>query len=190
MRDIDVRNAVHNSILKKYHSCANSIVLDEFSLNSGAARVDITVINDHLHGYELKSQKDNLSRLPSQIEHYSSVLDKVTLVVDESHLNEAIEIIPIWWGVKTVYEGGHGKLVIKSFRNGKYNPSVNALALVKLLWKGECLELLEKLNVAKGNKNKPRFELWEIICENASLQFIKREVRQCLKARGNWRSMV
>ncbi|WP_332832648.1 hypothetical protein [Escherichia coli] len=46
-----------------------------------------------------------MERLPLQIKHYSSVMDKVTLVVAEKHLEGALKLIPGWWGVKTVSVG-------------------------------------------------------------------------------------
>lgn len=190
MRDIDVRTAVHEKVLKKYHLDSKTVVVDELCLNSGATRIDIAVINGVLHGFELKSKKDNLLRLPAQVSHYSSVLDKVTLVVDESHLKKSIDIIPAWWGVKMVATNSQGNIKITNIRRAFANPDVDSSALIKLLWKDECLVLLDKLNMSKGNRAKSRFELWDIISSNASLSFIKREVKHCLKQRKEWRAMA
>lgn len=34
-------------------------------------------LNGIMHSYELKSERDTLERLPSQVIHYSSVMDSV-----------------------------------------------------------------------------------------------------------------
>lgn len=105
MKDQDVRTAVHHKLLKDIHSDPDCLVIDEFSISLGASRADIAVINGVMHGYELKSESDSLERLPLQIKHYSSVMDKVTLVVAEKHLFGALELIPDWWGGKQLQLG-------------------------------------------------------------------------------------
>jgi hypothetical protein len=49
-------------------------MLDEFGLEHGEVRVDVAVINGELHGYEIKSERDTLERLPRQVKAYSAVL--------------------------------------------------------------------------------------------------------------------
>lgn len=69
-----------------------------WELARGACRVDVCVINGHLHGYEIKSDVDTLRRLPLQQQFYSDVLDKATIVVGQRHLDHALETLPAWWG--------------------------------------------------------------------------------------------
>jgi len=183
MRDIDVRMAVHKKILREHHNDPNTLIIDEFNLSLGASRIDIAVINGIMHGYELKSQKDNLKRLPVQVGYYSDVMDKVTLVADEHHIDDALKIIPEWWGVKLISQGVRGALHIHNLRNACLNENQNAKSLVQLLWREECLLLLDKIDLLKGNKSKPRFEMWSLISENAPLKFIQKEVRHFLKLR-------
>lgn len=187
MKDIDVRMAVHAKILKDHHKDPNTMIVDEFCINLGSVRADITVINGILHGYELKSSSDTLDRLPTQVKYYSYVMDKATLVVAENHVADAIELLPHWWGIKVVSKGKRGAMHLASLRSSKRNPCVNSLALAQLLWKEECLFILEKMGLAKGNKSKPRYELWNVVASNAPLEFLKDEVRTLLKKRTGWR---
>ena len=60
MRDVDVRRAVHNKILRHHHGQDDTLVLDELGLLGGDTRVDIAVVNGKIHGYELKSDRDTL----------------------------------------------------------------------------------------------------------------------------------
>ena len=47
---------------------------------------DMISIDKDIHIYEIKSAKDNLQRLPSQIESYKKCAHRITLVVDEKFL--------------------------------------------------------------------------------------------------------
>ena len=139
-----------------------------------------------MHGYELKSESDSLARLPLQIKHYSSVMDKVTLVVAEKHLSGALELIPDWWGVKTVTVGPKGAIHIKHLRSEKLNRQYNSLVLAQLLWKEECLEILGRWGCSKGHKSKPRFELWNVLVDTIPVSDLKNEIRAALKKRTYW----
>ena len=187
MKDQDVRAAVHHKLLKEVHSDPDCLVIDEFSISLGASRADITVINGVMHGYELKSEYDSLERLPLQIKHYSCVMDKVTLIVAEKHLFGALELIPDWWGVKTVTVGPKGAIHIKHMRGEKLNRQHNSLILAQLLWKDECLEILERWGCSKGYKSKPRFELWNAVAEKIPVPDLRLEVRTALKKRVDWK---
>jgi hypothetical protein len=47
--------------------------------------------------YEIKSERDDLTRLPGQVAVYGQVLDRATLVVAERHCAAALTLIPDWW---------------------------------------------------------------------------------------------
>lgn len=156
-------------------------------MNLGASRADITVINGLMHGYELKSKSDNLLRLPTQVEYYSSVMDKVTLVVSECHADAALKIIPEWWGVKIATEGARNAVHLHNERTNRLNPSVNKVALSMLLWKDEMLSILTEQGQERGLKSKPRRFLWLKLSECLDIDQLRNEVRARLKARTNWR---
>ncbi|CAI2528623.1 Uncharacterised protein [Serratia ficaria] len=187
MRDIDVRQAVHRKILKEHHKDPGTLIIDEFVMNLGASRADIAVINGLMHGYELKSKSDNLLRLPAQVEFYSSVMDKVTLVVSECHVQEATKIVPDWWGIKIATEGVRNAIHLHTERTNRMNPSVNKVSLSMLLWKDEMLSILASYGLERGLKSKPRRFLWLKLSECLDLDQLRDEVRSKLKARINWR---
>jgi hypothetical protein len=80
MRDRDVRAAVLRKLAAVYGNDANTRIVQEMGVCSGSVRIDIAVINSELWGYELKSERDTLERLPSQAKLYNRVFDRVTLV--------------------------------------------------------------------------------------------------------------
>ncbi|WP_455819440.1 sce7726 family protein [Pseudomonas cerasi] len=190
MKDQDVRTAVHHKLLRKSHLDPDCLVVDEFSISLGASRADIAVVNGVMHGYEIKSEYDSLERLPLQIKHYSSVMDKVTLVVAEKHLNGALKLIPSWWGIKTVSVGLKGAILIKHLRGEKLNRSYDPLTLAQLLWKDECIDILQRWGCPKGFKSKPRFELWNFVADIIPVEHLRLEVRTALKKRLDWRLKV
>lgn len=189
MRDIDVRRAVHKKILSEHHKDPGTLVIDELSLNQGLCRVDIAVLNGRIHGYELKSASDTLDRLPGQIEHYSAVMDRVTLVVAENHADKALNLLPGWWGVKLASVGQRGAVHLKTLRKDKPNPSIDKLALAKLLWKEETLFALQSIGMERGLKSKPRRVLWQLLAAEMDTQTLKDVVRNTLKLRDDWRAV-
>jgi len=122
MNEYQLRSAVKRKILARYENDPNTRILDELGLRHGAARIDIAVVNGIVHGYELKSDADNLKRLPRQIQIYDSVLDKVTLVVGSRHAKEAERMVPPWWGIKVAAIGGSRWLRFRRCQKGDEKP--------------------------------------------------------------------
>jgi hypothetical protein len=187
VRDRDVREALHRKVLKDHHGDANTLVLDELGLRHGACRVDVAVVNGYLHGFEIKSDADTLSRLPAQIPVYSAVLDRATLVVGERHLLGAKDLVPEWWGIKVVIAGPRGGITFETEQPFETNPSINPLALAELLWRPEVFEVLRLRGCAAAVLRKPRKFLYNYLAESIELNELRDLVRQQLKARSNWR---
>ena len=137
-----------------------TIRIDELGVLNGSARVDLAVVNGSLHGYEIKSATDTLDRLPSQIEAFSSVFDTVTLVVADSHVSDAIGMIPPWWGVFVATESPSG-IELRWQRKPRQNPGVNPVCLASLLWRDELIQVLLGRGI-RGirKKNREELHLW------------------------------
>ena len=188
MLDKDVRQAVKDKILKAHINDPSTLVVDELGLDHGRNRVDIAVINGELHGYELKSDSDNLLRLPQQSMTYSSIMDKVTLVVGEKHAQEAINIIPDWWGIKIATMNHRGSVNIVTYRRNKKNKDIDPFELSKLIWKEEALALLAiKIKVDWRIRKLTRKDIYKLIVDTFSLDEIRDNTRAILKSRINWR---
>ena len=174
MLDKDVRQAVKDKILKAHINDPSTLVIDELGLDHGRNRVDIAVINGELHGYELKSDSDNLLRLPQQSMAYSSIMDKVTLVVGEKHAQEAINIIPDWWGIKIATMNHRGIVNIVTYRRNKKNKDIDPFELSKLIWKEEALALLAiKIKVDWRIRKLTRKDIYKLIVDTFSLNEIR-----------------
>jgi hypothetical protein len=94
MKELDVRRLLYQTEIKRVLTAnPKNRVVDELELVRGEVRIDVAVIGDIMHGYEIKSAKDNLLRLPNQQLHYGKVFEKMTLVADERHVDEAVKIV-------------------------------------------------------------------------------------------------
>src|SRR5260370_36720159 len=100
MNDRDVRKALRAQLILEHRGEPDTLMIQEMAIPRGAARIDIAVVNGWLHGYEIKSDLDTLVRLVSQRDAYCGVFDRVTLVVGERHVRDAIEFVPDWWGIR------------------------------------------------------------------------------------------
>lgn len=179
--DADIRSALRLSLLSK-HADDNTVIIEELGLCRGRVRVDLAVVNGILHGYEIKSDRDSLHRLGSQIEFYGKTLDRVTLVVGERHLAGAIEMVPNWWGVLEIQMSAR-KLRFKRLRRSRQNPCRDPRSLVELLWLDDAVALLEERGAAKGIRGKPRCVVWDRICQHFAEDEIAETVRNHIKAR-------
>ena len=188
MRDADLRAALHRKVLREHHGQPDTLVLDELGLWYGTARVDIAVVNGRIHGYEIKSDRDTLERLPSQAQIYSNVLDRVTLVVGESHAEKSIRLVPIWWGIKIASGGPRGAVHFHEQRPPSMNPSICPVAVAALRWGEELTDLLANGNAIRGLRGKSRDRLSRALADLLPLEELRAVVRERLKARQNWRA--
>ena len=188
MNDADIREILLSDLGRKYESDPDTVIIEELGLCQGAARVDIAVVNGSIHGFEIKSDQDNLRRLPTQVEIYNRSLGSVTLIVGNRHFDKALKVIPKWWGI-IVANKKSGKLQLKMRRKGRSNPFLDPFAVVQLLWREEALEAIKKRGQHQGLINKPRTELWKKLAEDLPIEELVDLVRTNLKSRVNWRSV-
>lgn len=188
MNDPQIRKAFKTQFLKRYIEDNNTLVIDEFALGLGSARIDIGIINGTLNGYEIKSDNDTLKRLQNQRNVYNSIFDYVTLIVGYKHAFNAFKIIPEWWGVKLAHIDKKGIVHISNARSKKKNPSNDILSIAKLLWRNEALGILEEIGFSRGFRSKTRDIICEHLVQVADRGYIHQKVCEKLKLRENWRS--
>jgi len=188
MNDQDIRIVLKAELMRRYAKDNNTLVLDEVGIRHGAARIDLVVVNHQLHGYEIKSDRDSLKRLPDQIRAYSSIMDRVTLVVGYRHAYEALKMVPEWWGVRLAEtKKQSGTVVLSGARSARNNPKVDLDAAVALLWRGEALAILEEMGAAGGVRSKRRSEIYKRLVELSDPDLLRSRIRQQLKQRRCWR---
>lgn len=187
--DAEIRFVLRSRLSQKHANKSRTVFIEELGLCRGQVRVDLSVVNGLLHGYEIKSDRDSLRRLNNQVELYGKVFDRATLVVGERHLAEALDNVPVWWGILLAHRSAK-KLQIKTVRSPRSNPKKDPRALVELLWLDDALALLEERDAARGYRGKARWIVWDRVCELCSLNEIAKAVRTQLKARAKKRAPV
>ena len=180
--DAEIRSALRTRLQLEHGGAADTVIVEELGFCRGQVRIDLAVVNGLLHGYEIKSDRDSLRRLGVQIEYFSKVLDRATLVVGERHIDKTIEMVPGWWEILRVQTGTEG-LQFFLERQGAENPNRDPRVLVELIWLDDAVALLEQRGAAKGFRGKPRRVVWDRVCECFELEEIAKSVRDHLKAR-------
>ena len=108
LSDAEIRPALRSRILHAYGDEQDSVLIEELGLCRGQVRVDMAIVNGHIHGFEIKSDRDSLKRLSGQAEIYNKVFDRMTMVVGKRHMCGVLESLPPWWGVLQVVQGERG----------------------------------------------------------------------------------
>jgi hypothetical protein len=187
MNDESIRLQFHRKRLRRQHEDPETVVVDELGLKHGRCRADIAVINGHFVGYEIKSDKDSLRRLPEQVDVYSAVFDRVSVIVGERHARAVKPLIPGWWGLILTTQGPRGGVTFTVERKASLNRSVDPFSVAQLLWRDEVAGVLEMLGAEKKTLRAPRKDLYHCLVSEIDLADIRRHVRMCLKARTGWR---
>jgi hypothetical protein len=180
--DADIRTALLERLRRRHGAEKDVAFLEEVGLCRGKVFVDVAVVNGRIHGYEIKSDRDSLRRLKGQVVLYGRVLDRASLVVGTTHLDDALAAVPQWWEIQ-VAELGRTGVRLKRVRFGHPNPERESRAIVELLWLDDAMALLETRGAARGFRGRPRREVWDRVCELYSIAEISNAVRHRLKAR-------
>lgn len=188
LKDIDLRKTLNEKFTHDHGNDPNTIVINELGLCQGISRIDIAVINGSIHGYEIKSEKDTLERLNSQIETYNKVCDAITLVTCENHKDKVTKVVPKWWGL-SIAEQKKNKIQIKEIRKPRPNPLVDSYSVAQLLWRDEAIEILKEIGHERGFTSKPRKEIWFKLATCLPSDELRKHIRDRIKARKNWRSV-
>jgi hypothetical protein len=168
---------------------ADDLLVDEFSLAYGVARADVALVNGHLEGFEIKAGKDTLGRLPGQIDAYGKVFEYSWVVTTERHLSDVRALVPKQWGLLVAVADVDGSR-LQQVRKAQPNRRLEAEHLARLLWRDEVLSKLAELGLSKGLRTKPKIALFEVLASALPVRDLVDYVRECLKARKDWRADV
>ncbi|MBX9668139.1 MAG: sce7726 family protein [Candidatus Obscuribacterales bacterium] len=187
MKELDVRIALHEFIKSQLiKEQPDSLIIDELGLIEGSFRVDVAVINDRLHGFEIKSPSDNLLRLPAQQKNYSKIFDKMTIVCADRYVAQAVDMIPKWWGLVSV-SVRDGMPYLNEIWPSRQNMDVNPFHICQLLWREEALAVMKEHGMDYGFRTKGRRYMWKAMAKELPLDTIRKSVKQKLSTRIGWR---
>lgn len=85
----EIKAAIINHLLYKKIITTQSIIINEFTIDSFSRRADLVIINNNeIIAYEIKSDADSLSRLAGQIDKYRFYFDKTIIVTTPKHIDK------------------------------------------------------------------------------------------------------
>lgn len=171
--------------LSKRVTAADKLI-DEFKLAYGAVRADLALVNGHLEGFEIKAGKDTLARLPHQVDAYDRVFEFSWVVTTKVHMKNVRQVVPRSWGLLVANEDAGGAS-LRAIRAAKPNSRRDGEHLARLLWRDELLDKLDQLGLSKGLKSRPKIALYGALAAAIPVAELADYVRNCLKARADWR---
>lgn len=186
MRDRDVRAALRAKLAIDYANDPHTRIVEEMGVWSGSVRIDLAVINGELGGYELKSDRDTLKRLPLQADLYSRVFDRLTLVVGKRHVVDAMDHVRDWWGILVAEQIEDGGVILLPTREAEKNPNPDPYLIAQLLWKEEAIAVLDRFDLAKGWRSRRAKDIHLRLANELPFETLTTEVRSILKNRDGW----
>lgn len=188
MNDPEIRRALISHLASALADSPESLIVEEINVCRGSSRVDLAVVDKAiLHGYEIKSRVDNLSRLNTQLDDYTAVFEHLTVVTGVNHLTGILTEVPSWCGIMLASRVG-GEVELEEFRASQSNPHRDRYALAELLWREEALAVLERRGIDRGVRSKPRAQMWARLAEELTMDELQAELCSALRERKrDWR---
>lgn len=174
-----VRESLRQEVLAAVPRRAEAVY--EFWVPRSNERADIAVIGTRMDGFEIKTDRDTLKRLPRQVEAYNRLFDRCTLVLAERHLDAALAIVPGWWGVAMIL-ADRVPLSFRLVRPASPNHGVDPETLVRLLWREEVRSVLSRFG-AEPDPRASRASMWQQLLSLVDLDGLKHAVRKALLER-------
>ena len=137
------RAAVVQKILIGRHSLRTASMLSEF--RAGASKADLVILNGTATAYEIKSERDSLSRLKSQVESYMRVFAAVTVIASEEHVPDILATVPSDVGVLCLSKRYRIQTVRMAVEDAN---RVSPIAIFEALRVSEAKQVLLNLGVA------------------------------------------
>lgn len=108
--------AITDKVLLGKHSLQTASMLNEFRV--GECKADVVILNGTATVYEIKSERDSLSRLEKQIEAYKSFFAKVYVIAGENHIDAIRSMVSRDVGIMKL----SGRHQITTLREAKNKP--------------------------------------------------------------------
>jgi hypothetical protein len=89
--------ALTHKILLGRHSLQTASMMNEFRV--GDCKADVAILNGTATVYEIKSERDSLTRLERQVTAYATVFAKVYVIAAESYVHAVCKTVPEFVGI-------------------------------------------------------------------------------------------
>lgn len=136
------RSALIRNVLLGRHSLRTASMLTEFRISSSKA--DMVILNGYGTVYEIKSDRDSLARLESQIENYRKAFSKIYVVAGTGHIQDVLDKTSEDVGVMNLIRWNRISIVREAKENFDYICPATIFDSLRL---GEAIDILKDLNV-------------------------------------------
>jgi len=96
----DLKALVLNEVRRQALGGDTPVVANEYRVGSTSVRADMAFLGSEFVGVEIKSERDSLKRIRSQVDAYSLYFDRVIVVVADRHLRhldwKALRAAEVW----------------------------------------------------------------------------------------------
>jgi len=116
--------ALTRRILLGRHSLRSASMLTEFRV--GECKADLVILNGTATVYEVKSERDSLSRLDRQVIAYSRVFAQIYVIAGESHVDAVMSSVPRDVGVMRL----NSRFQISKLREATGSPEFTSPAAI------------------------------------------------------------
>lgn len=150
----------------------NILVGSEIFFADGNRRADLITLKEYLSAYEIKSSRDNLTKLSRQIRSYQDCFDFVNVVTTKKHFGDVLDLLPRSVGILFCDESGDFDEPFTWYRMPTKRIALKKTALTQLLTRHDLIK-----TVGKSSKDAARLsaiELRKLACS----KFSKSELRQ------------
>jgi hypothetical protein len=135
--------ALTHKILLGVHSLQTASMMNEFRV--GECKADVAILNGTATVYEIKSERDSLSRLERQVAAYATVFAKVYVIAAESHVQAVAKAVPEFVGIMRLNRRYH----ISTLREAIDQPErTSPSAIFDSIRTAEAQMILSSLGVA------------------------------------------
>lgn len=147
----------------------NSIIATEVPINQTQNIVDVLQISTTVSSaFEIKSDRDNFSRLDKQIQSYSSVFNYVSVVISENNYKAVLPLIPKKIGIMLIKESD---IIVK--RKPSEIKKLSKDALAKIIWKNNLLKIMSSKFTTHQLKGLSDYELRKLLIKYYNLKEIR-----------------
>lgn len=136
------RSALIRNVLLGRHSLHTASMLTEFRI--GSSKADMVILNGCGTVYEIKSDRDSLARLESQIENYRKAFSKIYVIAGSIHIQDILKKTPEDVGVMSLIRWNRISVVREAKDNTAYLCPATIFDSLRL---SESLEILSDLNI-------------------------------------------
>lgn len=134
------KSAITHKVLLGVHSLRTASMLTEFRI--GGCKADLAILNGTSTVYEIKSERDNLSRLTNQVLTYRRVFAKVNIITGENHLEGVRDLVPKEVGILLLND----RFQISTIREAVNRPeNIDPRTVFESVHRSEAEEILTRM---------------------------------------------